>query len=184
MSSSVLKKIRIGHNGLFRNISHNALQRNSYLASITTYHQHQHLTYNHYYNNNISNTLLYRSHFMYNPYQYIPKRFQSESSSTLPLSTSNIDEVLLSKQEDPMVLKQKEELLRAFATQLSRNLKKYQNSRRMKLKYLLKKIYGCSTIEIKQYCAMFGIHEQTPTRDVPPLFWAGNKHIIFNIEIS
>lgn len=88
-------------------------------------------------------------------------------------SSSKIDQVLLSKQEDPMVLKQKEELLRAFAAQLSKSLKRFETSRKMRLKFLLKTIYGCTTIEIKQYCAMFGIHEQTSVKDVPPLFWAG-----------
>ena len=73
-----------------------------------------------------------------------------------------------------MVLKQKEELLRAFAGQLSKSLKRFESSRKMRLKFILKTIYGCTAIEVKQYCAMFGIHEQTSVKDVPPLFWAGN----------
>ena len=96
--------------------------------------------------------------------------FNSHRNET---SRAKIDEVLLSKQEDPMVLKQKEELLRAFAAQLSKSLKRFESSKKMRLKFLLKTIYGCTTIEIKQYCAMFGIHEQTSVKDVPPLFWAG-----------
>eukprot|EP01083_Nonionella_stella_P228841 810657_1 len=107
------------------------------------------------------NNLLCR-HYIYKSYRNVSVTQQS----------SNIDEVLLSKQEDPLVLKQKEELLRAFASQLSKSLKRFETSRKMHLKNLLKTIYGCTTIEIKQYCAMFGIHEQTSVKDVPPLFWA------------
>eukprot|EP01083_Nonionella_stella_P072127 194259_1 len=102
---------------------------------------------------------------------YLHHSYRKESTAS-QTTKSTIDEVLLSKQEDPMVLKQKEELQRAFAAQLSKSLKRFETSPKMKLKYLLKTIYGCTTIEIKQYCAMFGIHEQTPVKDVPPLFWA------------
>ena len=77
-----------------------------------------------------------------------------------------------------MVLTQKEELLRAFAGQLSKTLKRFESSRKMHLKFALKPIYGCTTIEIKQYCAMFGIHEQLSLKDVPPLFWAGTALLV------
>eukprot|EP00484_Ammonia_sp_Unknown_P020093 CAMPEP_0197033626 /NCGR_PEP_ID=MMETSP1384-20130603/11990_1 /TAXON_ID=29189 /ORGANISM="Ammonia sp." /LENGTH=221 /DNA_ID=CAMNT_0042463465 /DNA_START=164 /DNA_END=828 /DNA_ORIENTATION=- len=103
---------------------------------------------------------------------YNAQRAQSGSTNQEQRRRVTIDEALLAKQEDPMVLKQKEELLRAFAAQLRRYLKRWNNSHRTKLKYLMKNIYGCTAIEIKQYCAMFGIHEQTPVKLVPPLFWA------------
>ena len=109
----------------------------------------------------------------YNQMNYLYLSHRSESNTQRQAATAKIDEVLLSKQEDPMVLKQKEELLRAFASQLSKVLKRREQSSKMKLKFLLKTIYGCTAIEIKQYCAMFGIHEQTAIKDVPPLFWAG-----------
>ena len=108
----------------------------------------------------------------YNAYNF--HSFRSQSTAENATSRSTIDQVLLSKQEDPMVLKQKEELLRAFASQLSKSLKRFETSRKMRLKFLLKTIYGCTVIEVKQYCAMFGIHEQTSVKDVPPLFWAGS----------
>ena len=116
---------------------------------------------------NINSNFAHNHNWIYSNNELMYNSYRNQTSS------SKIDEVLLSKQEDPMVLKQKEELLRAFAAQLSKSLKRFETLRKMRLKFLLKTIYGCTTIEIKQYCAMFGIHEQTSVKDVPPLFWAG-----------
>ena len=101
-----------------------------------------------------------------------PQYYQLSLRKAQTTSSSKIDELLLAKQEDPTVVKQKEELLRAFATQLQTKLRELQHDPRIKLKYLLKKVYGCTSIEIKTYCSLFGIHEQTPLPDVPPLFYA------------
>ena len=84
---------------------------------------------------------------------------------------ANIDEELLKRHEDPVVIKQKQELLRAFATQLKTLLLEHQNDSKKQLKRLLRNIYGCAALEVKQYCALFGIHEQTRITEVPPLFW-------------
>jgi len=126
-------------------------------------HTHRHL---------IHNPNLHRTFQHASPFNLSFRVQSSSTAETASNRSSNIDQVLLSKQEDPMVLKQKEELLRAFASQLSKSLKRFETSRKMRLKFLLKTIYGCTTIEIKQYCSMFGIHEQTSVKDVPPLFWA------------
>ena len=151
-------------------IPRKALHRNSSLISNISHTHHYCRRYVHSIPLILSHTNNHSLH--YNAYNF--HSFRSQSTAENATSRSTIDQVLLSKQEDPMVLKQKEELLRAFASQLSKSLKRFETSRKMRLKFLLKTIYGCTVIEVKQYCAMFGIHEQTSVKDVPPLFWAGS----------
>ena len=88
-------------------------------------------------------------------------------------ASGNIDEELLQRHEDPIVTKQKHEFLRAFAIQLKTLLLEHQNSPKKQLKRLLRDIFGCSSVEVKQYCALMGIYEYTRINEVPPLFWAG-----------
>jgi len=68
-------------------------------------------------------------------------RYCSGSVALTTMSTGGIDEDLLSRQEDPQVIKQKQELLRAFATQLRNHLQKSGN-KPLKLKYFLKRGYA------------------------------------------
>ena len=133
------KTVFIGNNALKSRIIHHQSHH------IRTFSAFQHNTNHHTFCNNLNN-------ISYTKYIYNSYRKQSTEQTR-----SNIDEVLLSKQEDPMVLKQKEELLRAFASQLSKSLKRFETSRKLKLKFLLKTIYGCTVIEIKQYCTKWWI---------------------------
>ncbi|ETO30982.1 hypothetical protein RFI_06139 [Reticulomyxa filosa] len=97
----------------------------------------------------------------------------SELKQYKKASQKNIDDVLLERAEDAAVMKQKQDMLRTFASQLKRQLKQAMDKNpEMRLKYVLKKIYGVSVHEIKQYCALFGINEQVRVVDVPLLFWS------------
>jgi ribosomal protein S13 len=99
----------------------------------------------------------------------------TRGSVNLDEGIGGIDEDLLSRQEDPTVTRQKQELLRAFTAQLKKLLEKSnteQHASHTHLKFFLKRIYGCSAYEIKTWCALFGLHEQTTLDKVPNLFWA------------